>query len=177
MARVTTRGTGIQVDGLDESLKALGRLDKAYRKEAIDAMKVGAKDVARRARKNLNRVGRYPRASSAGSIAFSANAKGAGNKLRAASRPWLLGAEYGEVVAQVAQFDNPSIPVAQSKFKRRTFGRWRPPTSTDLAKNRGGYMIQPVIAQQLPKIDRQIRRDFQKLTSRTFRKAGVRGRG
>ena len=166
----SVKSGGVTVDGLTESIKVLGKLDKGYRKEAVAILRVGAKDVAKQSRAQLNRVGRYPSGSPASSIGFSATGKGAGVKLRAHSRPWLLGAEFGEVVAHVY-----GHPVGQSRFRRRTFGRWKPPTSKDLNKNTGGYIIQPTIRRLLPKIEKQVARDLDELTKRAFRKGGVHG--
>ena len=180
MARRTVKGTGLQVDGLTESIAVLRRLDKAYAKEATGILREGAKVVAKEARRRLGDAGRYPSGSPAGSIGYSATTRGAGNTLKASRRPWLLGAEFGEVIASVFErrVGRKTVGrIPQASFEGgRTMPPYRPPTSTDLGKNRGGYLLQPVIRKRLPMIEKQIARDFDSLTRRAFRKGGVRGR-
>ncbi len=166
MARATQKRGGIEVDGLAEAVAALGKLDKQYRKEAVQIFRDAAIDVQKRSQANIGKVGRYPNRK--GMIGRSATGTGAGVKLRAVKYPWALGAEYGEVSAHVY-----GRPDAQRDFKRRTFGVFKPPTSSDMAKNTGGYMIQPVIRARLPHIAEQVSDDMTALIDRAMRKAGV----
>jgi len=157
---------GVEVDGLAESLRALRRLDGKYQKQAVQSFRDAATDVQKRAQALIGKVGRYP--SRKGIIGRSATSTGAGVTLRATKYPWAYGAEFGEVVADVY-----GRPVKQAKMKRRTMGVWRPPTSQDLFKNRGGYMIQPVLRARLPKIEKQVAADIDKIMNRALRQAGV----
>ena len=52
----TTKGRGLQVDGLEESIKALKRLGPEYRKEAINVIRDVVKDVQQRSQ---SRVGNH----------------------------------------------------------------------------------------------------------------------
>jgi len=166
MDGVTQKRGGIEVDGLAEAINALGKLDKQYKKEAVQVFRDAAKDVQGRAQANIGKVGRYPEKK--GMIGRSATSTGAGVKLRASKYPWAYGAEYGETMASV--FGRPS---AQSGFKRRTFGHFKPPTSSDMFKNRGGYMIQPVLRARLPHISVKASDDMTKLIDRQLRQSGV----
>lgn len=157
---------GLQVDGLTEAMKALGRLDKEYRREAVDIFRDVAKDVQSRAQSSIGNAGSYPRKK--GMIGRSATSKGAALKLRASKYPWAYGAEYGEIVAHVY-----GRPVGQSRMKRRTMGRHKPPTSSDLFKNTGGYMIQPAIRKRGPHIIREVDTRMVALIDKAMRKAGV----
>jgi len=163
---VTQKRGGIEIDGLAEAINALGKLDKQYKKEAVAIFREVATDVQKRAQKRVGRVGRYP--AKRGMIGRSATGTGAGVKLRASKYPWAYGAEYGEVIANV--YGRPS---AQSGFKRRTFGVFKPPTSSDMFKNRGGYMIQPVIRQRQKWIFKKSSEDMTKLIDKAMRRAGV----
>lgn len=164
---VTQKRGGVEVDGLAEAVRALGKLDGGeYKKEAVAIFREAAKDVQGRSQRLIGNVGRYP--ARRGMIGRSATSTGAGVKLRARKYPWALGAEYGEVVADVYGREQ-----AQTDFKRRTMGEWKPPTSTDMFKNRGGYMIQPVLRARLPKIKETLAEDMTKLIDRAMRKAGV----
>lgn len=166
MPPTTQKRGGVEVDGLSESIRALGRLDGEYRKEAVAVFRDAAKDVQRRAQKAVGAVGRYP--ARKGMIGRSATTTGAGVKLRASKYPWAYGAEFGEVVADVY-----GEPVGQSRMRRRTMGQFKPPTSPDMFKNTGGYMIQPVLRARLPKIEEQVSEDLTRLIDKALRKAGV----
>jgi len=163
---VTQKRGGIEIDGLAETINALGKLDKQYKKEAVQVFREVATDVQRRSQARIGRVGRYP--TRKGIIGRSATSTGAGVKLRASKYPWAYGAEYGEVVAAVY-----GKPYPQHAFKRRTFGAFKPPSSSDMRTNTGGYMIQPTIRARFPKIEKKASDDMTKLIDKAMRKAGV----
>lgn len=170
MAGPYQKGYGLKVDGLAEAVRGLARLDKAYRKEAVGIFRKHAADVQHRSQGAIGRVGRYP--ANRGMIGRSATGTGAAVKLRASKYPWAYGAEYGEVVMDVY-----GMPYRQSRAKRRTMGVWRPPTSQDMSKNDGGYMIQPVLRARIPKISDEAGTEILELIDRAMRTAGVpRGR-
>ena len=166
MPPTTTKRGGVEVDGLAESIKALNKLDGEYKKEAVAVFREAAIDVQKRAQARIGAVGRYP--GRKGMIGRSATSTGAGVKLRASKYPWAYGAEFGEVVADV--YGN---PVGQRRFKRRTFGQFKPPTTSDMFTNTGGYMIQPVLRARLPHIEKQVSEDLTKLIDKAMRQAGV----
>ena len=165
MATTSRRG-GIEVDGLAETVRALGKLDKEYKREAVDIFRDQSKKVQAQSQALIGKVGRYPKAK--GMIGRSATSTGAGVKLRASKYPWAYGAEYGEVVASVY-----GRPVGQYRMRRRTHGPFKPPTSSDMAKNTGGYMIQPTIRRLLPSIADDAGTRMTKLVDKAMRKAGV----
>ena len=166
MPPTTQNRGGVEVDGLAESIRALGKLDGEYKKEAVAVFREAATDVQKRAQARIGAVGRYP--TQRGMIGRSATSTGAGVKLRASKYPWAYGAEFGEVVADV--YGN---PVGQTRFRRRTMGVFKPPTSSDMFVNTGGYMVQPVLRARLPKIEEQVSEDLTKLIDRAMRQAGV----
>ena len=148
MAVRTKRG-GVEVDGLAEAIKALGVIDKRLKAEAVDVMRDAAKEVQKIAQSNIGK-GLYRGPTNKGMIGRSATATGAGVKLRAKNSPWALRAEYGEKTAHVH-----GHPTRQVAFARRFAGPFRPPTSDNLFKNKGGYMIQPAIRKSGPRITRE----------------------
>jgi hypothetical protein len=167
VASTTTKRGGVEVEGLAESIKALGKLQPQYRKEAVETFRDAAKDVQRRAKASGAPAGyRGPKPR----IGRSATRTGAGVKLRTSARSGVpaFAAEFGEVVATVY-----GRPVGQYRFRRRTAPAFKPPTSSDLLKNRGGYMIQPVIRQRAPFWGREVSRRINELIDRAMRKAGV----
>lgn len=167
MAPVSTKRGGVEVDGLAETIKALTKLDPLYRKEAVETFRDAAKDIQRRSKARGTPAGyRGPRPR----IGRSATRTGAGVKLRTSARSGVpaFSAEYGEVVATVY-----GHPYGQSRFKRRTAPTFKPPTSSNLMKNRGGYMIQPTIRQRLPFWEREVSRRISEIVNRAMRKAGV----
>ncbi len=135
---------GFAVDGLAETIRALGKIDRRFRAEAVDILRDGAKLAQRESQRRIG-TGGYRGPKNKGMIGRSATSTGAGVKLRASKYPWAYQAEFGEQVAHVF-----GHPTRQSEFKRRTAGEHRPPTSTDMFKNTGGYMIQPALRKLLP---------------------------
>ena len=165
---VTSRRGGIEVDGLAESIKALGKVDKAYKQEAVQVFRDSAKDVQRRAQGRIGNHPGYRMGTQKGMIGRSATATGAGVKLRASKYPWAYAAEFGEVVADVF-----GRAVGQGRFRRRTAAPFKPPTSSDMRVNTGGYMIQPTIRKRMPHIEKQLANDLTLTFDKALRKAGV----
>ena len=143
------RGGGVTVDGLSESIKALGAIDKRLEAEAKDAMRDGVKLIQKAAQSRGAPAGYRGPSAAKGWIGRSTTRAGAGVKLRARAFPWALKAEYGEKTGHVY-----GHPTRQFTFARRTSAPFKPPTSTDLFKNRGGYMIQPAIRELGPRVTR-----------------------
>ncbi len=104
-------------------------------------------------------------------IGRAATSSGAGLKLRASKYPWALAAEYGEVVAHVY-----GKPVGQSRFKRRTAAPFKPPTTTDLAKNKGGYMIQPAIRLLMPALRKDASEGITRLVVKSMKQQGAKAK-
>jgi hypothetical protein len=136
--------TGLAVKGLSETMRALGKINPKLKAEAKEVLRDGAKMVQKAAQRNIG-AGGYRMGMGKGMIGRSVTAKGAGIRLRASKFPWAYAAEYGETVAHVYGRRTP-----QPVFRRRTAAPFKPPTTTDLAKNKGGYMIQPAIRKFMP---------------------------
>jgi hypothetical protein len=164
---VTPKRGGLEIDGLNEAIKALGKLDGDYKREAVQVLREVATDVQHRAQAKIGNAG-YRMGRQKGMIGRSATSTGAGIKLRASKYPWAYAAEYGEHVAAVFGRNAP-----QRIFKRRTAAPFKPPTSGDMSKNLGGYMIQPTIRKRFPHIMKQLDDGLTKLIDRAMRRAGV----
>ena len=160
---VTTKRGGVEVDGLAEAINALGKIDKALKREAVDVMRDAAKEVQKIAQGNIGK-GLYRGPTQKGMIGRSATSTGAGVKLRAVKFPWALKAEYGEKTGHVH-----GHPTRQVRFDRRTANPFNPPTSTNLFKNRGGYLIQPAIRKAGPRITRDAQSKLFKLFKKHLR--------
>jgi len=163
-------GGGIQVDGLAETIRALGKVDSKLKAEAIDVLRDGAKQVQKVAQSNIG-AGGYRLGKQRGMIGRSATSTGAGLKLRASKYPWAYAAEYGEVVAHVF-----GKPVGQFRFKSRTAAEFKPPTSSDMSKNKGGYMIQPAIRKMLPVLREEAGERITALVVRSMKSQGAKVR-
>jgi len=163
-------GGGVSVDGLAETIRALGKINPKLKAEAVDILRDGAKMVQAQAQGRIG-AGGYRMRRNRGMIGRSATSTGAGIKLRASKYPWAYAAEYGEVVAHVY-----GRPVGQSRFKSRTAPRFKPPTSPDLSKNKGGYLIQPSIRKLLPVLREDAGERITALVTRTMRQQGVKSR-
>ena len=165
---VTTKRGGLEVDGLAQSIRALKRVDPLLAKEAVNVFRDTSKDVQKRAQASIGRHPRYRMGTQKGMIGRSATSTGGGVKLRASKYPWAYAAEYGENVANVF---GPKMP--QSIFARRTAAPYKPPTSSNMAQNQGGYLIQPAIRKRMPHIERQLSKGLTLVFDKALRKAGV----
>ena len=160
---VTSKRGGVEVDGLAEAIKALGKIDKALTKTAVNVMRDAAKLVQLKAQRRIGNHPSYRLPTNRGMIGRSATRTGAGVKLRASRSPWALQGEYGEQTARIPQRRGPSIARRQATFSRRTAAPFKPPTSTDMFKNRGGYWIQPTIRKEGPAIINDAQKELFKL--------------
>ena len=157
--------SGLQVDGLSETIRALGKIDPKLSAEAKEILRDGAKTVQRAAQRNIG-AGGYRMGMGKGMIGRSVTAKGAGIRLRASKFPWAYAAEYGEAVAHVYGRKYP-----QPVFRRRTAGDFKPPTSTNFARNKGGYMIQPAIRKFMPVLVEEAGERITRLVDRAVKRA------
>ena len=157
-------GGGLSVDGLSEAIRALGKIDKKLKGEAIEVMRDASKKVQSLAQSNIGK-GQYRGPTQRGMVGRSATSTGAATKLRASKYPWAYKAEYGEKVGHVY-----GHPTGQVKFKRRTANTLSPPTSTDMFRNRGGYVIQPAIRKLGPFVIQQANREMFQLIDRTLKR-------
>jgi hypothetical protein len=170
MARPSTKFGGIQVDGLNETIRALGKVDKRLKAEAVDTMRDGAKRVQADAQSRIG-AGGYRMKRNRGMIGRSATSTGAGIKLRASKYPWAYSAEYGEAGASVWGRGYP-----QRLYDQRTAAPLNLPTSSDMSQNTGGYMIQPAIRKHLPALRLEAGRAITKLVTRSMKSSGVKSK-
>lgn len=165
----TFSGTGLRVDGLTESVKALGKISKEVRKEATDSMRDGAKLIQKKAQGSIGNHPGYGMPTSKSMISRSVTAKGAAIKLRRVKFPWAGGGEFGAVFARV---HGPWR--LEAKFKRSLYAPHKPPTNRDLFKSRGGYWIQPAIRKNIKQVNRIIDRDMSRLLVKNLRPDQIR---
>ena len=151
-------GKGLQVDGLSESLRALGAISKQVRKEATDSMRKGAKLIQGKAQSSIGNHPDYGMPTPRGMIGRSVTAKGAAVKLRRLKYPWAGGGEFGAEFAAVYGKIR-----YEPNFKRSIYAPQKPPTTNDLFTNRGGYWIQPAIRKNIKQVNRDIDREMSSL--------------
>jgi len=164
VANARVRGGGVEIEGLEESVKALRKLGPKYQREADVIFTDVAKDILRVAKgvgKPAGYRGPQPKIGRSG------------NKVMLRSSPSsgvpAFAAEFGEVVADVY-----GRRIGQTRFKRRTAPRYKPPTSGDARKNKGGYIIQPTVRRRLPHWDKEVEGRVSELINRGMKQAGVR---
>ena len=165
---VSTKRGGLEVDGLAQSIRALGKVDPLLKREAVQVFRDTSKVVQAKAQASIGRHPSYRLPRNRGMIGRSATSTGAGIKLRAAKSPWAYAAEFGERVANVF-----GPRVSQARFTRRTAAPYKPPTSKDMRKNTGGYLIQPAIRKRMPHIEKELADGLTLVFDKALRKAGV----
>ena len=170
---VQTRGGHIEVDGLEETIKALRKFDKEVGKEAVEIFRVEAKTVQATAKANARA---HPASPSSGSwIGRSATAKGAGVKLIAAKGDYRAHAsEWGMHRWQIREWGGKVRGYVQSAMRRRTFRPWTGNTFDVRGGGGPGYVIQPAIRQHLPGMEERVAAGLMKILNRALDQAGVR---
>ena len=150
--------TGLSVDGLAGSLKALGGISRDVRSEATGSMRDAAKLIQMKAQASIGNHPQYGMPPPRGMIGRSVTTKGAAIKLRRVKYPWAGGGEFGATFAAVHG------PIRyEPRFKRSLYAPQKPPTSKNLFTNRGGYWIQPAIRKNIVQANREIDRDMSRL--------------
>ena len=169
---VQTRGGHIEVDGLEETIKALRKFDKEVGKEAVDIFRDEAKMVQASAKANARA---HPASPSSGSwIGRSATAKGAGVKLIARKGDYRAHAsEWGMHRWQMRTWQGSIRGYVQSAMRRRTFRPWKG-SEFDVEGGGGpGYVIQPAIRKHLPGMEKRVADQLSALLRKTLDRAGV----
>ena len=177
----------IQVDGLTESIKFLGKVDKELRKEAVNVLRKGALKIKGESQQRMAatpgvRRSSYPLFKSA--IIHRASGKGASVGInRAASNgrnATIFAAEFG-AGSQWIPYNRGAGKrgrfVPQNSMRRRTFPVYRGNQFKSRGKAGPGWIVQPTIRKWVPKIEDQLEADMEKVFNKAARRAGVpRGR-
>lgn len=175
----------IDVDGLTESFKFLGRVDKELRKEAVNIIKKNTLKVKTEAQvkylsggAGVSRSG-YPNATKTG-IIHRASGKGASIGINRASarNPAIFPAEFGADMAMLPVFRGKGKPggrrwVHQGRMRRRTFPIWRGNQFKPRGRSGPGWIVQPTIRRRLPKFDKQLAEDLMPVFDKAARRAGI----
>ena len=167
----------VEVVGLDETMRALRKWDKAVGREAVNIFRDEAKKVQSDAKK-LARIAGGPASPSATNwIGRSATGKGAGVKLIAKKGGHRAHAtEWGMWKWHQRTWSGHVRGWIQSMLSRRTFRPWRSNKFT-LKVGGPGYVIQPAIRRNMPGMEKRVADRLMKLLIREMNKAGVpRGR-
>lgn len=156
----TTRNTGIQIEGLTQAIRAMGRLDRDLAKEAKAIIREETKPVVNQARLEAKHAA--PAAPSSTTwVGYTVTNQGAGIVLKASKYPRALATEFGAYTAMVG-FDK-NVKRRQTSLRSRTF---RP-------HNPDGYVIQPTIRRMLPAFLDGVTDGLADVVRRTLDAAGV----
>lgn len=169
---VSTRKTGIQVEGLDETIKALGKFSKEFRGEAVEIFRDEAKTVQGKAKARAQAHPSAPR--NTAWIGRSATSKGAGVKLKASHGKGLgMATEWGMHKFQYRTWSGSIRRTVQRAMSRRTFRPWKG-NNFKVKGNVPGYVIQPAIRDHLPGMEKRVADRLQRLLTKALDRAGVR---
>lgn len=188
MARtpVRVRGGGVHLEGYTEAMRGLNRFNREAAKELNNSLRDVAKDLRDKAWREFPGGGRADIARGTGitsktkMFGYSVTTKGAAIRSRVASAPSTYPSvmEFGE--------DNGYVPVFKGKFRRgyvrpienggggpATARAHRPPSTSDLRRNTGGYMLLPVFRRELPRVDEEVVADLVTAYNVAMRQAGA----
>jgi len=172
MSDLTTGG--IDARDLDRVVRGLIRANPKLKPEAIKIMRVGVKKMQSAARARIGRGG-YRLGMDKRMIGMFTHTTGAAIELRQSRYPYAFQAEFGERWANIPIYRGPGRRGGtrlkrQKAFRRKTVARLRQPTSRDPLKNRGGYMIQPVIRLMTPKLIEKAEKGIVKLIDKELKR-------
>lgn len=160
----------ILVEGLSESIRALGKVSRDLANEARGLIRDEAKHLQREAQSRLQRRpggGSYPRRK--GMIRYGATNRGGTLSIVAGNRyPWAFGAEFGARRAWVF-----GRVTSAAVLSRRQFAPWAGNQFRVTSPSGPGWIVQPTIRDNLPRIKREISSGLSDLLERELRAAGV----
>lgn len=159
------------VEGLTESIKALKKASDETGAEARLLIRDAAQSVQQGAQKRAKSRpggGSYPRRK--GMIKRSATNRGAAVAVtgRGSRYPWGPAAEYGAKRAWVY-----GRVTTQGSLRRRQFPVWRGNQFVIRGRSGPGWLVQPEIRKQLPRIEQELGQGLRELLDRELRRAGV----
>jgi len=162
---------GLDARGLDEAIRGLIRANPKLQPEAVDIMRDGVKKMEKAAKARIG-AGGYRMKKNRTMIGRFTTNTGAGIELRASKYPWALQAEFGERWANIpinrgAGRRGGTRFKPQSSYGKPTAAKLKQPTSADPIKNKGGYMIQPVLRIMTPKLMKEASKRILKLIDRS----------
>lgn len=159
----------VHVEGLTESIKALGKVDKELADEARNLIREGVKVVQADAKRRYSRRpggGGYPH--TPGAVRRKSNMKGAEISLEVDRYPWSAGAEFGARRAWVF-----GRVMSAGALRRRQFPVWRGNAFVVRGAAGPGWIVQPAIRANLDDIEEAIGDGIDKLYTRAFDSLGV----
>lgn len=173
--------TGFEVQGLSESIKLLGSVDKTLRKEAGKVVRKAAIQLKREAQRRLAatpsvRRSSYPVSKTA--ITHRATATKGVVGINTGRFPVIGPAEFGWNSQFVPFRSGAGRFMSQGSMRRRTFPIWRgnqfkfPKYGQKLTAG-PGWILQPVLRKRLGTIQEQLDKDMFDVFAKSARKAGV----
>ena len=176
-------GVRVEVEGLKETLRFLGRIDSDLRKEAVDVLRDATKKVQAESRSRLASTPGVRRSSypvGRGAIIRSASGKGAAVGISRASSAGrnaaIFGAEFGAHTWHVPRGNvrrRRARGISQGRMKRRTFPVWRGNSSVIRGSSGPGWIVLPTLRKWLPRIEKEMARDLDRVVAKGLRAAGV----
>ena len=172
----------MNVDGLTESIRFLGKVDKELRKEAViiirkNTLKVKAEAQAKyQSAPGVQRKG-YPGGKTA--IVHRASGKGAAVGINRSNRnAAIFPAEFGAFSQFVPKYGGPGVKgrgrwMPQNAMRKRTFPVWRGNQFVPRGRSGPGWIVQPTIRKWMPKFDKQLAEDLMPVFNKAARRAGV----
>ena len=175
----------IEVDGLKETIKALGKVDKDLRKEAGQITRKYAVMIKSEAWARLQKtpgVSRKKYKLTKGALTHRATATAASVGINRSSsvgrNAAIFGAEFGARKATLpinrgTGKKGSSRGTLQNKMRRRTFPVWRGNATTVRGKSGPGWVILPVLRKRVPQIEEAMETELVARFNLAARRAGV----
>lgn len=184
MARTTADGFSIELEGLDDAIKAIRRFDREAAKEVTRAIRFHAKPILKQARAFVAASrGTHKRIKST-AVALSVTSRGAALKLRPSVSPLIWAADLGMIAGGMVprrtakgrgvgtRYDRPYGGQGES-FQNRYRGFY----GTSITKGRTGEIMGEAVRRGIVKFERRIANDLDDLLDEIMNRAGVPRKG
>ena len=175
-------GIGVEVDGLKESYRFLGKVDKALKKEAVLILKEHTVRIKAEAQAKMNtgpgtRGGRkmtkgaiIHRASATKGASVGIN-RGSKSKRNAQIFPAEFGTFTGMIPSGPDNSESKSHP--QHSFRRRSFPIWRGNQFVSRGRSGPGWIVQPTIRRNMDRFSKDLTESLEDVFDRAAKKAGL----
>ena len=184
MARTVADGFSVDLEGLDDAIKAIRRFDRESAKEVTRAIRFHAKPILAQARSFVAASrGTHKRIKST-AVALSVTTKGAALKLRPSVSPLIWAADLGMIAGGMVPRRTGKSSGTATRYDRPYGGqgdsfsnRYRGFYGQNVTKGRTGAIMGEAVRRGIVKFERRIADDLDDLLDEIMNRAGVPRKG
>lgn len=184
MARTTADGFSVDVQGLDDAIKAIRRFDREAAKEVTRAIRLHAKPILAQARSFVAASRGTHKRIKTTAVALSVTSRGAALKLRPAVSPLIWAADLGMISGGMVPRKTGKSSGFATRYDRPYGGqgesfenRYRGFYGQNVTKGRTGAIMGEAVRRGIVKFERRVANDLDDLLDDVMNRAGVPRKG